>query len=101
PGTQDYRRATVIVAYKTPTVDGISKFVRASAVFSSGTVSISSPATTAPPPTTTPPTTVAPTTTTSPPSACPGDTTAPTGSATINGTSGAEAGFTAAQSVTL
>jgi prepilin-type N-terminal cleavage/methylation domain-containing protein len=101
PGTQDYKRATVIVVYKTPTVDGISKEVRASAVFSSGTVSISSPTTTSPAPTTTSPTTIPSTTTTAPQSLCPSDTTAPTGSATINGTSGAEAGFTAGQNVTL
>jgi large repetitive protein len=44
---------------------------------------------------------VAPTTTTTPQSACPGDHDAPTGSTTINGTAGAEAGFTAARNVTL
>jgi hypothetical protein len=100
-GPQDYRRVTVIVVFKTPTVDGIAKFVRASGIFSEGTVQVSSPNTTAAPPTTTPPTTVPPTTTTLGQSACPGDHDAPTGTATINGTSGAEAGYTAALNVTL
>ncbi|HEY5011321.1 MAG TPA: prepilin-type N-terminal cleavage/methylation domain-containing protein [Acidimicrobiia bacterium] len=101
-GTQDYRRVTVIVEYKTPTLNGISKVVRASAMFSSGTVSISGTTTTSPTSTTAPTTTVpSATTTTAPQNACPDDHAAPTGSATINGTSGAEAGFTAARNVTL
>jgi prepilin-type N-terminal cleavage/methylation domain-containing protein len=101
-GTQDYKRATVIVQYKAPTVDGVSKDVRASAIFSSGTVSVAAATTTVAPPTTVPTSTTLPvTTTTAPQSACPGDHSPPAGSATINGTSGAEAGFTAAKNVTL
>ena len=91
----------MIVVYKTPTLNGLTKQVRASANFSSGTVIVGAATTTTPPPTTTPPTTTAPTTTTAAQSACPGDHAAPTGSATINGTAGAEAGFTAAQNVTI
>lgn len=100
-GTQDYRRVTVIVEYKAPTVNGVSKFVRASAIFSEGNVSVGGTTTVAPTTTVSPTTTIAPTTTTAPQNACPGDHDAPTGSATINGTSGALAGYTAAQSVTL
>jgi prepilin-type N-terminal cleavage/methylation domain-containing protein len=100
-GTEDYRRVTVIVVFKTPTVDGIAKFVRASGIFSEGTVQVAAAATTVPTSTTVPPTTIPPTTTTLAQSECPGDHTAPTGTATINGTSGSEAGYTAALNVTL
>lgn len=102
-GTDDYRRVTVVVVYKNPAVNGVSRFVRASAIFSAGTVSVGGTTTTAPGATTvaSTTTTVAPTTTTAGPGACPSDHDAPTGSATINGTSGSEAGFTAAQNVTL
>jgi hypothetical protein len=102
-GSDNYRRVTVIVVYKTPTVSGISKVVRASAIFSEGTVSVGGTSTTAATTTTVAPTTttVASTTTTAAPGACPSDHAAPTGSATINGTSGSEAGFTAGQNVTL
>jgi len=102
-GTQDYRRATVVVVYKNPALNGISRTVRASAIFSEGAVSVGGTTTTVAPSTTVAPTTttVAPTTTTAPPNACPGDHAAPTGSATINGTAGSEAGFTAAQNATI
>jgi prepilin-type N-terminal cleavage/methylation domain-containing protein len=103
-GTQDYRRVTVIVVFKTPSLNGISRTVRASAIFSSGSISIGagSPTTTVAPTTTvSPTTTVAPTTTTSPQSACPGDHTPPAGSATINGTPGSESNFTAGTNVTI
>ncbi|MDQ1468024.1 MAG: hypothetical protein QOH10_2439, partial [Actinomycetota bacterium] len=103
PGTQDYRRATVIVVYKSAVVNGISRVVRASAIFSSGSVSIGGTTTTAAPSTTVAPTTTVPptTTTTLPQSACPGDHAAPAGTAKINGTSSSEAGFTAGQNVSL
>ena len=102
-GTQDYRRATVIVVYKTPSFNGISQTVRASAIFSAGSISVGAGSTTTVAPTTTiaPTTTVAPTTTTSPPSACPSDHAAPTGSGTINGTPGSESNFTAGTNVTI
>ena len=100
-GTEDYRRVTVIVVFKTPTVDGIAKFVRASGIFSEGTVQVAAAASTVPTSTTVPPTTIPPTTTTLGQSECPGDHEAPTGTALINGTSGSEAGYTAALNVTL
>ena len=103
-GTEDYKRVTVAVRYKAPSVHGINRIVRATSFFGVGTVTISgTPTTVLPPVTVTIPTTttVGATTTTADPSACPGDLDPPTGSFTLNGTSSAEAGFTAGTNVTL
>lgn len=102
-GTQDYKRVTAIVQYKAPSVNGISRNLRASSLFSTGTVTVGATTTTAPAATTTtlPPattTTLGPTTTTS---LCPGDITGPAGSYTLNGSAGAISGFTAASSITI
>lgn len=99
PGTQDYRRVTVVVKYKAPAVTGISRTVRASSLFTPGTVTLI--------PTSTTTTVPAATTTTEPPATttttgtCPGDVTGPTGSFTLGGSAGAEVGYTAAANVTL
>jgi hypothetical protein len=102
-GTQDYKRVTVVVEYKAPSVNGVSKTVSQSSLFTTGTVTVGAATTTTAASTTT----IAATTTTSTPSstttssACPGDTSAPTGSFTLNGSSGAQAGYTAAASLTI
>jgi hypothetical protein len=103
PGTEDYKRVTVIVTYKAPAINGITRFVRASSLFSSGDVSIGAGDTTTTGATTTssPTTTVAATTTTAPAATCPGDTTGPTGTVSLNGSAGAQSGYTATQNVTI
>lgn len=104
-GTQDYKRVTVAVRYKAPSVHGINRIVRATSFFGLGTVTISGATTTTAGVTTTSvgatTTTAGATTTTAPATACPGDIDPPTGSFTLNGTSAAEAGFTAGTNVTL
>ncbi len=99
-GTQDYKRVTVVVRYKAPSVHGVNRIVRASSFFGVGTVTIGGATTTAPT-TTVPSTTTVPETTTTIPAACPGDTAAPSGSFTLNGTASAEAGYTAGANVTI
>ncbi len=101
-GTQDYKRVTVVVRYKAPSVTGVNRLVRASSFFGLGTVTIGATTTTAAVATTTSSTTA----TTSPTgttlvSPCPSDVTAPSGSFALNGTSAAEAGFTAGANVTV
>jgi prepilin-type N-terminal cleavage/methylation domain-containing protein len=101
PGTQDYRRVTVVVRYKAPSSNGVNQFVRASTLFTPGTVTItgggSSTTTTTPPGSTTVPSST--TTTTS--GSCLGDTTAPTGSFSIGASGAADAGYTASQNASL
>jgi prepilin-type N-terminal cleavage/methylation domain-containing protein len=101
-GTQDYKRITVVVRYKAPAANGVSRLLRSSTLFTPGTVIIDQPSavtttTGAPVSTTTIPS--ATTTTTSP--ACAGDTTPPTGGFTIGASAGSETGFTAAPTVSL
>jgi prepilin-type N-terminal cleavage/methylation domain-containing protein len=111
PGTQDYKRVTVVVQFHTPTQTGVSRTVRASSLFGTGdvvvvgtsttiggtTTTVGATTTTAAATTTT--TSGATTTTTAGP--CPGDHSAPTGTDTLNGSAGAQAGFTAAASITV
>jgi prepilin-type N-terminal cleavage/methylation domain-containing protein len=103
PGTQDYRRVTVVAQFDAPVAHGgINQFVRTSSLFTTGTVTVgptgpSTTTTTVPSTTTTIPTT----TTTAPAGACSGDTTAPTGSFSITSTPNADVGFTAATNVGL
>lgn len=99
PGTQDYRRVTVVVKYKAPAVNGVSRTVRASSHFTPGTVTFTSDTTTTTTPTTT--TTTVATTSTTTAASCPGDITGPTGSFSLAGNAGAEVGFAAATNVTL
>jgi prepilin-type N-terminal cleavage/methylation domain-containing protein len=99
-GTQDYRRVTVVVRYKAPSSNGVNQFLRASTLFSKGTVTISSPSSTT---TTTASTTTttAPSTTTTTSGSCAGDTTAPTGGFSIDPSGSADAGFTPTPNVSL
>lgn len=118
-GTQNYKRVTVVVEYKAPTVNGVSRVVRVSSLFTTGnvvipatttTIAATTTTTTAPTTTTTAPTTtttvggttttVAGTTTTTA-GPCPGDHAAPTGTDALNGSSGAQAGYTAAATITV
>jgi hypothetical protein len=103
PGPQNYKRVTVVVEYRAPSVNGVSRTVSQSSLFTTGTVTIGATTTTTPASTTTLPatTTTSSSTTTTTPSACPGDHSAPTGTDTLNGSSGAQAGFTAAASLTV
>jgi prepilin-type N-terminal cleavage/methylation domain-containing protein len=100
-GTQNYKRITVVVRYKAPAANGVSKFLRSSTLFTPGTVTIDSPTasttTTSPSSTTTVPSST--TTTTSP--SCAGDTTPPAGDFTIGASAGSETGFTAVATVSL
>ncbi len=103
-GTQDYKRVTVVVRYKAPSVHGVNRIVRASSFFGVGTVTIGGVTTTTGMATTTTSpatTTTIPATTTTVVDPCPGDTDAPTGGFTLNGTAAAEAGFTAGANVSL
>lgn len=99
-GTQDYKRVTVVVRYKAPSVTGVNRLVRASSFFGLGTVTVGGTTTTVAVATTTSTTTTAPTTTTLV-SPCPADVTPPVGSFALNGTAAAEAGFTAGANVTV
>lgn len=98
-GTQDLKRVTVVVKYKAPAVTGVTKILRASSLFTPGTVTFvpDTTTTTASGATTT---TVASSTTTIA-AECPGDVTGPEGAFTMTGNAGAEGGFTAATNVTL
>ena len=101
-GTQDYKRVTVVVRYKAPSVHGVNRIVRASSFFGVSTVTIGGATTTTAATTTSAATTTTvPATTTTLAAPCPGDTSAPTGSFTLNGTAAAEAGFTAGANVSL
>jgi prepilin-type N-terminal cleavage/methylation domain-containing protein len=103
-GTEDYKRVTVVAQFRSPAASGVSQFVRASSLFTTGTVTVtdgSSPTTTTVPSAATTTTTAPSSTTTVPPATCPGDTTAPSGSFSVAGTSAAEAGYTAALNITL
>lgn len=103
PGAQNYKRITVVVKYKAPAVNGVSKFLRSSTLFTPNTVKIDAPTTTAGGPTTTAPpapTTTVPTSTTTSP-ACAGDVTPPTGTFNIGASPNAETGFTASPNVSL
>lgn len=102
-GTDDYKRITVVVRYKAPAANGVNQFLRSSTLFTPGTVTIQTPATS--PTTTTLPaaTTTVPgsTTTTTIGGACVGDVTPPAGEFTVGAGAGAEAGFTAATTISL
>ncbi len=102
-GTEDYKRVTVIVRYKAPSVNGVNRLVRASSFFGIGVVTIGATTTTGAGSTTSvaPTTSTMAATTTTSASPCPGDTDAPTGSFALNGTTSAEAGFTAGANVTV
>lgn len=99
PGTQDYKRVTVVVKYKAPAVNGLSRFVRASSHFTPGTITFSPDTTTTTAPAAT--TTTVPTTSSTTVASCPGDVTGPSGSFMLAGNAGAEVGFTAATNVTV
>lgn len=96
-GVQNYRRLTVVVKYKTPAIGGITRFVRASSLFTPGTVTVGGTGTTpnqgaggsAPSPSP------------QPTGSCSGDTAAPTGSFSIESTTGSTTGYTNSTSVTL
>jgi prepilin-type N-terminal cleavage/methylation domain-containing protein len=104
PGTQDYKRVTVVVRYTAPTINGVSRVVRVSSFFGTGNVVVGGTTTTTVGGTTTTAaatTTTSSSTTTTVAGACAGDNSAPTGSYTLNGSAGALAGFTAAASITV
>jgi len=99
-GDEDYKRVTVVVKYKAPSINGVNRLVRMSGLFTIGTVTIEAGATTTTTGAAT--TTSAPTTTTTvAPVSCPGDVEAPTGGFVITATSGAEPGYSAGTNVTL
>jgi hypothetical protein len=103
PGTEDYRRVTVVVRYKAPAVNGINKILRSSTLFTPGSITVGGSATTTVATSTTIPatsTTLSSSTTTIA-DACAGDLTAPTGSFSIGATGDAEVGFTSSQNISL
>ena len=99
-GTQNYKRVTTIVQYKAPSITGLSRIVRSSALFSVGQVTISAATTTLPSATTTIPstTTTMPATTTTA-GLCPADSSAPTGSFSLSANTGSQTGYTATNSI--
>jgi prepilin-type N-terminal cleavage/methylation domain-containing protein len=103
PGAENYKRITVVVRYKAPSVNGVNQTLRLSSLYADDTIELPAlPTTTTPSSTTvasTTTTTTAATTTTS--GSCATDTTPPAGGFGIQGGAGAEAGFTAQPSVTL
>lgn len=104
-GAEDFKRVTVVVRYKAPSVNGVNQLVRASSLFAEDTITFPLPTTTtttvASSTTTTTTTTVPSSTTTTIGSGCSGDTTPPSGGFSILGGSGAEAGFTAQSNATI
>lgn len=99
PGTQNYKRLTVVVQYNQAAVQGVSKLVRVSSFFTEGGVSVGGTGIVA-----TPGATSSPTATPSPSptsGSCAGDDNAPAGSFTIDKGNAAEVGYSASQSVTL
>ena len=99
PGDEDYKRVTVVVKYKAPAVNGISRVVRASSLFTPGTVTLVATSTTTTIPAST--TTAATTTTSTVAGQCPDDHAPPAGSFALGGSAGAEIGYTAAANVAL
>lgn len=96
-GTEDYRRLTVVVKYKTPTIAGTTRVVRVSSLFTPGTVTVGGSTSGA----TQGSGGTSPTPSPTPTGACGGDTQAPTGEFSIESTTGSETGYTASTSVTL
>jgi prepilin-type N-terminal cleavage/methylation domain-containing protein len=94
-------RVTVVVRFKAPAANSVNQMVRASTLFTVGTVTFTPGATstTTPGPTTT--TTAPPSTTTTTSGACVGDATPPTGTFSIGSSGAADAGYTASKNVTL
>lgn len=97
-GTRDYKRLTVAVYYRAPVNTGRPRVVRASTLFTTGTVTVGGTGTSpnqgsVPVPSSSPP---------PPPSgSCSGDTSGPTGDFTILSGTGTEQGYTASQTVTI
>lgn len=97
-GTEDYKRLTIVAFYRAPVNTGRAREVRASALFTPGTVFVpgeqASGATGgggSPTPSPSP----------TPTGACSGDTTAPTGTFSILSGTGAAQGFTSSTTVTI
>jgi len=99
-GTQNYKRITIVVVFKHPSIGGVAQYVRASSFVTTGDVVVtgngadpnvgvsSSPTASASP-------------TASPTGGCSGDTTAPSGDFTIVSGTGSDTGYTASTSVAL
>lgn len=104
-GTENYKRITVVIRYKAPAASGVNELLRTSTLFYPEEITIPNTSTTTPASTTTVPsssTTVpASTTTTTIAAACAGDTAAPTGDFSIGASGDADAGFTAAPTISL
>lgn len=95
-GTEDYKRLTVVVKYKTPSIPGVKKLVRLSSLFTPGTVTIEG-SSSGP----TQGSGEVPEAPQVPSVTCIGDTAAPTGSVVIESATGSDVGYTASQSVTM
>ena len=100
PGTENLRRVTVVVAYKAPAVNGVSRIVRASTLFADEDVVLEAPTTTTTIPGATT-TSTSTTTTTVPSTSCPGDDDWPSGWFSLSGGAGAEVGYTAGTNVAV
>ena len=100
-GQQDYKRLTVVVRFKAPSSQGVNQIVRASTLFTPGTVTLTTPSSSTTTTTTAPSSTTTSSTTTTTSGACAGDTTAPTGGFTIGSSGSADAGYTASRNVSL
>ncbi|MCA1834187.1 MAG: prepilin-type N-terminal cleavage/methylation domain-containing protein [Actinomycetota bacterium] len=104
-GTQDYKRVEIAAVFKTPSIGGVSKTVYASAFVTTGSVIVNGTGSSAtvgsPSPTPSPTSSASPTPSPTPSSPCPGDTTPPSGSFSIESGSGSETGYTASNSLGL
>lgn len=98
PGTEDYKRVTVVVVWKRSLNDAVSDRITMWTFVGKGNVTIPG-VTPAPSPTSSPSPAPAPTPTPTPGVSCTGDTDAPTGSVTIQSGTGAQTGFTNSLSV--
>lgn len=97
-GAQDYKRLVLIAFYRAPVNNGRAREVRASVLFTPGSVFVSGEqaggtvgSTSSPTPTPSP----------TPSGSCSGDTEGPTGSFTIVSGTGAEQGYTSSTTITL
>lgn len=100
-GTENYKRITVVVRYKAPSVNGVNTTLRVSSLYAEDTITLPDAGATSTSSTSSSSTTSTTSGSTTTAASCPSDTTAPTGGFGIQGGAGAEAGYTAGASVTL
>jgi prepilin-type N-terminal cleavage/methylation domain-containing protein len=105
-GTQDYKRVEIAVVFKTPSINGVTKVVYASAFVTTGTVVVNGSSSTpnigaSSSPSPSPSASASPSPSPVPTGPCASDVTPPSGDFAIQSGSGSETGYTKSTSLTL